>query len=73
MSIKLEQMVLKMRDDMKEKDARLDKLEKSVTILKRSMSHMERHPASDGSVVVPQTDLPDTLDKLEIGRKRQGT
>ncbi len=73
MSIKLWGMVEKMKVEVKVVFLRLDKLEKSVNTLRKSVSHIERHGASDGTVVVPQTEMPETLEKLEIGRPSQGT
>jgi hypothetical protein len=72
MSIKLWNQVQVLRAEKKEMVVRLDKLEKEVNTLKRSVSHIERHGTSDGTVVVPQIERPETLDKLEIGRSSQG-
>ena len=73
MSIRHEMQIRDLLEEKKVTAARLDKLEKSVNTLKKSVSHIERHGTSDGDIVVPQTALPDTLDKLEIGRSPQGT
>jgi hypothetical protein len=73
MSIKMQVDIMKLTEEKKVMAERLDNLEKSVNILKRSVSHIERHGTSDGGVVVPQTALPEALDKLEIGRNPQGT
>ena len=72
MSRLIDNMVLDLIQEKKEWLARLDKLEKSVNTLKKSVSHIERHGTGDGGVVVPQTALPDTLDKLEIGKQPTG-
>lgn len=73
MSIKMEMEIRELISEKKRMAERLDKLEKSVSILKKSVSHIERHGTGDGGVIVPQTALPDTLNKLEIGRNPQGT
>ena len=73
MSIRLEVLVRDLISAEKLMVARLDKLEKAVNTLRKSVSHIERHGLSDGGVVVPQTALPDTLEKLEIGRNPGGT
>lgn len=73
MSIKLWARVEELKVARRVAEDRLDKLEKSVNNLKRSVSHIERHGASDGTVIVPPTELPETLEKLEIGRSSQGT
>lgn len=51
----------------------LDKLEKAVNTLKKHVSHLERSPGTKSGVRVPQTPLPDTLEKLEIGSQPEGT
>jgi hypothetical protein len=51
---------------------KLDKLEKAVTLLKKHVSHLERSPGTKSGVSVPQTPLPDTLEKLEIGSQPEG-
>jgi hypothetical protein len=73
MSIKFEVMVNDLVSAEKLMVARLDKIEKAINTLRKSVSHIERHGTSDGVVVVPQTALPETLDKLEIGKHPQGT
>lgn len=73
MSIKMEMIIRKMLAEQKEHTERLDKLEKAVNNLKRSVAHIERYGTSDGGVVVPQTALPETLQELEIGKNPQGT
>jgi len=73
MSMKMMKMIKDLQADKREIQRRLDKLWKEVNTLKRSVSHMERNPASKSGVRVPQTPLPDTLDKLDIGKQPQGT
>jgi hypothetical protein len=73
MSIKVEMKVKGLIESSKAQLIRLDKLEKALNTLKKSVSHIERHGLSDGGVVVPQTALPETLDKLEIGSQPKGT
>jgi predicted nuclease with TOPRIM domain len=73
MSIKLTMQVKALETEKKEMKRDLDKLVKSVNTLKVRMSHLERHPDSKGTVRVPQVDLPETLDQLEIGRNPTGT
>lgn len=73
MSLQMGKMIKDLQAENKKIRERLDNAEKSVNILKRSVSHMERNPASESGVRVPQTPLPDTLDKLEIGKQPQGT
>lgn len=73
MSIKMAMEIKALQGENREQAQRLDKLEKSVNTLKKSVSHIERHGTKDGGVVVPRTALPETLDKLEIGKHPQGT
>lgn len=73
MSMKMFKMIKDLVEENKKIRGRLDNAEKAVNTLKRSVSHMERNPASESGVRVPQTPLPDTLDKLEIGKQPQGT
>jgi len=73
MSIKHEMQIRDLIAKRKEAEERLDKLEKAVNTLRKSVAHIERHGLSDGGVVVPQTPLPETLDKLELGRQPKGT
>lgn len=54
-------------------EGQLDKLEKAVTLLKKHVSHLERSPGTKSGVRVPQTPLPDTLEKLDIGSQPEGT
>lgn len=73
MSIKMWGEVEELKVVVKDLKARLDKAEKSVNTLKKSVSHIERHGTSDGDLVVPQTALPETLEKLEVGSQPKGT
>jgi len=73
MSIKLFMELEKLKEKRKDDLQRLDNLEKAVNTLKKSVSFMERNPAGDIGVRVPQTPLPDTLEKLEIGKQPKGT
>lgn len=73
MSIKHEMQIRTLIESGKAQLKRLDKLEKALNTLKKSVSHIERHGTRDGEVVVPQTALPDTLQELEIGKQPQGT
>ncbi len=73
MSIKMAMEIKGLLLENRAQAERLDKLEKSVNTLKRSVSHIERHGTKSGGVVVPQTSLPETLAKLEIGKHPQGT
>jgi hypothetical protein len=73
MSIKHEMQIRSLIESGKAQLQRLDKLEKALNTLKKSVSHIERHGLSDGGVVVPQTALPETLDALEIGSQPKGT
>ena len=73
MSLQMGKMIKDLQVETRELRERLDNVSKAVNTLKRSVSHMERNPASKSGVRVPQTPLPDTLDKLEIGKQPQGT
>jgi hypothetical protein len=52
---------------------RLDKLEKSVKLMLKALSALERGTrTTKGGTTVPQVKLPDSLAELEIGQDPKG-
>ena len=52
---------------------RLDKIEEEVKLLRKEFRAYVRAPMSKSGTKVPPTALPDTLDKLELGKNPEGT
>jgi len=73
MSLKIQAIAFENQAAISVIEERLDKLEKNVILLLKSVSAVERqNRTTDTGVTVPQVKLPDSLAELEIGKNPKG-
>ena len=73
MAVSLRQHILRLESWRTGGGKRLDKIEEEVKLLRKEFRAYVRAPMSKSGTKVPPTALPDTLDKLELGKTPEGT